>query len=121
MGAFLMAMRVRGETVAEVTGAARYLRSKMLAVEAPPGTIDIVGTGGDGHNTYNVSTCAAIVAAAAGLKVAKHGNRSVSSLSVLPMWLTALGVKIDGGAEVSRRAIETAGVGFLWRRCITLP
>ena len=86
----------------------------MLRIEAPVGTIDIVGTGGDGHNTYNVSTCAAFVAAGAGLRVAKHGNRSVSSLSGASDVLTALGVKIDGGADVTRRAITDAGVGFLW-------
>src|SRR5262245_40538061 len=67
MGAFLMGLRVRGETVAEITGAARFLRAKMIPVSVPDGTVDIVGTGGDGLNTYNVSTCAAFVAAGAGL------------------------------------------------------
>ena len=81
MGAFLMALRVRGETIREITGAARLMRERMTLVEAPPGAVDIVGTGGDGHGTYNVSTCAALVAAGAGVPVAKHGNRSVSSLS----------------------------------------
>ena len=78
MGAFLMALRVRGETADEIMGAAQMMRSRMVRVEAPPGAVDIVGTGGDGHGTFNVSTCAALVAAGAGVKVAKHGNRSVS-------------------------------------------
>ena len=81
MGGFLMALRVRGETVAEITGAAKLLRAKMTKVDAPAGAVDIVGTGGDGHGTFNVSTCASLVAAGAGLKIAKHGNRAVSSLS----------------------------------------
>ncbi len=114
MGAFLMALRLRGETVAEITGAARLLRSKMLTVDAPAGAIDIVGTGGDGHNTYNVSTCAALVAAGAGLKVAKHGNRSVSSLSGASDVLAALGVKLDVPPSTNERAIREAGCGFLW-------
>ena len=79
MGAFLMAMRVRGETVDEITGAAEFLRAHMTGVTAPSDAVDIVGTGGDSHGTYYVSTCAALVAAGAGLIVAKHGNRSVSS------------------------------------------
>ena len=79
MGAFLMALRVRGETVEELTGAARMMRAKMTPVTAPAGAVDIVGTGGDAQGTYNVSTCACFVAAGAGLTVAKHGNRSVSS------------------------------------------
>ena len=78
MGAFLMALRVRGETVEEITGAARLLRSRMLTVNAPAGAVDIVGTGGDSHGTYNVSTCASLVAAGAGLKIAKHGNRRIA-------------------------------------------
>ncbi|MEQ1650129.1 MAG: anthranilate phosphoribosyltransferase, partial [Hyphomicrobiaceae bacterium] len=79
MGAFLMALRVRGETVDELTGAAQMMRSKMLRVNAPQGAVDIVGTGGDAHGTFNVSTCSSLVAAGAGLKIAKHGSRSVSS------------------------------------------
>ncbi|MGD9668341.1 MAG: anthranilate phosphoribosyltransferase [Hyphomicrobiaceae bacterium] len=114
MGAFLMALRVRGETVEEITGAARLLRARMLTVNAPAGAVDIVGTGGDQHGTYNVSTCAAIVAAGAGAKVAKHGNRSVSSLSGASDVLTALGVKVDVGPNVVARAISQAGVGFMW-------
>ncbi len=114
MGAFLMALRVRGETVAEITGAARFLRAKMRPVTAPDDAIDIVGTGGDGHATFNVSTCAAFVAAGAGLNVAKHGNRSVSSLSGASDVLSALGVNLDVPPETAARAIREAGVGFLW-------
>lgn len=114
MAAFLMALRVRGETVAEITGACRLMRSRMLSVEAPPNAVDIVGTGGDGHGTYNVSTCAAIVAAGAGVPIAKHGNRSVSSLSGASDVLTALGVKLDVPPVVISRALAGAGVGFMW-------
>ena len=114
MGAFLMALRVRGESVAEITAAAKLMRSKMLRIRAPAGAVDIVGTGGDGLSTYNVSTCAALVAAGAGLKVAKHGNRSVSSLSGASDVLAALGVTLDGPAKNVEAAIAEAGVGFLW-------
>jgi len=114
MAAFLMALRVRGETIPEITGATRLMRERMLPVEAPPNAVDIVGTGGDGHNTFNVSTAAALVAAGAGVPVAKHGNRSVSSLSGASDVLTALGVKIDVPPMVISRAIAEAGVGFMW-------
>ena len=114
MGAFLMALRVRGETIDEITGAARFLRARMLPVDVPEDAIDIVGTGGDGHGTYNVSTCAALVAAGAGARVAKHGNRSVSSLSGASDVLTALGVRLDVAPPVVSQAISDAGVGFLW-------
>jgi anthranilate phosphoribosyltransferase len=114
MGAFLMALRVRGETVEEIAGAARMLRARMHRVEAPADAVDIVGTGGDSHGTYNVSTCASLVAAGAGLVVAKHGNRSVSSISGASDVLAALGVKLDVTANTVTRAIETAGVGFMW-------
>jgi anthranilate phosphoribosyltransferase len=114
MAAFLMALRVRGETIPEITGAASLLRERMLTVEAPPNAIDIVGTGGDGHNTFNVSTCAAIVTAGAGVPVAKHGNRAVSSLSGASDVLSALGVKIDVPPLVISRSIAEAGVGFMW-------
>lgn len=114
MGAFLLKLRERGETVEEVTGAARLLRARMTPVTAPAGTIDIVGTGGDGHHTYNVSTCATFVAAGAGARVAKHGNRSVSSLSGASDVLSALGVKLEVPPTVISRAIAEAGVGFMW-------
>jgi anthranilate phosphoribosyltransferase len=114
MGAFLMALRVRGETVEEITGAAQMMRSKMRRVNAPPGAVDIVGTGGDAHGTYNVSTCAALVAAGAGLKIAKHGSRSVSSLSGASDVLTALGLKLDVDNDTIVRAIDQAGVGFMF-------
>jgi anthranilate phosphoribosyltransferase len=114
MGAFLMGLRMRGETVDELTGAARLLRTRMLPVSAPADAVDIVGTGGDGLKTYNVSTCAALVAAGAGLVIAKHGNRSVSSLSGASDVLTALGVKIDLNPAQIADVIEKTGVAFLW-------
>lgn len=114
MGAFLMALRVRGETVDEIAGAARMMRSRMNRVEAPADAVDIVGTGGDGHGTYNVSTCASLVAAGAGLKIAKHGNRSVSSISGASDVLSALGVKLDVPPNRISEAIAEAGVGFMW-------
>lgn len=114
MGAFLMALRVRGETIEEITGAAQMMRAKMNRVAAPAGAIDIVGTGGDSHGTFNVSTCSCLVAAGAGVKVAKHGNRRVSSLSGASDVLTELGVKVDAGPETVAKAIDAAGVGFLW-------
>ena len=114
MGAFLMALRVRGETVEEITGAALLMRAKMTKVEAPADAVDIVGTGGDGHGTFNVSTCAALVAAGAGVPVAKHGNRSVSSISGASDVLAALGVKLDVPPATITREITEAGVGFMW-------
>ena len=104
MGAFLMALRVRGETVEEIAGAAQMLRASMNRVEVPPGAIDIVGTGGDSHGTYNVSTCAALIAAGAGVKVAKHGNRRVSSSSGASDVLSELGVKLEVPPTPSRVA-----------------
>jgi anthranilate phosphoribosyltransferase len=114
MGAFLMALRVRGETIGEITGAARFLRSRMTTVDAPPDAVDIVGTGGDSHGTYNVSTAATFVAAGAGVTIAKHGNRAVTSLSGSSDVLGALGVKLDVPPVVVSRAISGSGVGFLW-------
>jgi anthranilate phosphoribosyltransferase len=113
MGAFLMALRVRGETVEEITGAARTMRTKALAVEAPADAIDVVGTGGDGAGTFNVSTAAAIVVAGCGVPVAKHGNRKASSLSGAADVLEALGVNINADMSLVRRAIREAGIGFL--------
>jgi len=114
MGAFLMALRVRGETVEEITGAVQMMRSRMHRVTVPDGAVDIVGTGGDGHGTYNISTCAALVAAGAGLKIAKHGNRRASSMSGASDVLATLGVKLDVPFETITRCVEEAGVGFMW-------
>jgi anthranilate phosphoribosyltransferase len=114
MGAFLMALRVRGETVEEITGAAQMLRARMNRVAVPADAIDIVGTGGDSHGTYNISTCAAFLAAGAGAKVAKHGNRRVSSKSGASDVLTQLGVRLDVPFEVVSRCVAEAGFGFLW-------
>lgn len=114
MGAFLMALRVRGETTEEITGAARFLRSRMTTVDVPPDAVDIVGTGGDSHGTFNVSTAATFVAAGAGVTVAKHGNRAVTSLSGASDVLSALGVKLDVPPVAVTRAISEARVGFLW-------
>jgi anthranilate phosphoribosyltransferase len=113
IGAFLMALRVRGETVDEITGAVRTMRAKALAVKAPEGAIDVVGTGGDGSGTYNISTAAAIVVAGSGVPVAKHGNKALSSKSGAADVLTALGVNIDADLSLIERAIAEAGIGFL--------
>jgi len=113
MGAFLMALRVRGETAEEITGAVAAMRSKMLAVRAPENAIDIVGTGGDGSGSYNVSTLASLIVAACGVPVAKHGNRAASSRSGAADTLTALGVRIGIPPEGVERCICEAGVGFM--------
>jgi anthranilate phosphoribosyltransferase len=113
MGGFLMALRVRGETVEEITGAVAAMRAKMVAVKAPPEAIDIVGTGGDSAGSYNVSTLAAIIAAASGAVVAKHGNRALSSRSGAADTLAALGVRIGISPEGVERCIEEAGIGFM--------
>src|SRR5271169_331947 len=113
MGGFLMALRVRGETVEEITGAVAAMRSKMAAVKAPPDAIDIVGTGGDGSGSFNVSTLAAIITAACGITVAKHGNRAASSRSGAADTLAALGVKIGLSPDGVERCIHEAGIGFM--------
>src|SRR5438045_7532419 len=109
-----MALRVRGETVDEVMGAVETMREKMLRVDAPADAIDIVGTGGDASGSYNISTCASFIAAGAGLKVAKHGNRALSSKSGAADVLAALGVKIDLRPEEISRCISEAGLGFMF-------
>ena len=114
IGGFLMALRVRGETVSEISGAVATMRAKMLRVEAPAGAIDIVGTGGDNSHSVNISTGSAFVIAAAGVPVAKHGNRGLSSLTGAADVLTALGVKIDIAPEAIGRCIHEAGVGFMF-------
>lgn len=113
MGAFLMALRVRGETVPEITGAAKTMRAKALHIEAPENAMDVVGTGGDAKGTYNVSTASAFVVAGAGVPVAKHGNRAFSSKSGAADVLTALGVNIEADMELVKKAIWEANIGFL--------
>ncbi|MSO89525.1 MAG: anthranilate phosphoribosyltransferase [Rhodospirillaceae bacterium] len=113
IGAFLMALRVRGETVEEITAAARIMRAKALRVEAPPDAIDAVGTGGDALGSFNISTATAIVVAGCGVPVAKHGNRAFSSKSGSADVLTALGVNVDVDPNVVAQAIRDAGVGFM--------
>jgi anthranilate phosphoribosyltransferase len=113
MGAFLMGLRVRGEAVSEIAGAARAMRARALAIEAPPGAIDTVGTGGDNSGSFNVSTAAAIVVAGCGVPVAKHGNRNFSSKSGSADILAALGVNLDCDMALVKRAIWEAGIGFL--------
>ena len=112
-GGFLMALRTRGEVVDEFTAAAAVMRSKCKPVKAPAGAMDIVGTGGDGKSTLNISTAAAIVTAGAGVVVAKHGNRNLSSKSGTADALGELGVNVMVGPEVVERAIEEAGIGFM--------
>ena len=113
MGAFLMALRVRGETVDEIAGAARIMRAKAVAVDAPPGTIDTCGTGGDSSGSFNISTASALVAAGCGVPVAKHGNRALSSKSGSADVLTALGVNIDADLSIVRACLWEIGIGFL--------
>jgi anthranilate phosphoribosyltransferase len=113
LGGFLMALRVRGESVDEITGAVTAMRSKMARVSAPEGAIDIVGTGGDGSGSYNVSTLAALIVAACGVPVAKHGNRAASSKSGTADTLSALGVKIGLPPAAVERSIGEAGIGFM--------
>jgi anthranilate phosphoribosyltransferase len=114
MGGLLMALRVRGETVDEITGAVSAMRAKMQRVSAPPEAIDVVGTGGDASGSFNISTCAALIVAGAGVPVAKHGNRALSSRSGAADVLAALGVKIDPTPEKIARCIREAGIGFMF-------
>ncbi len=114
MGGLLMALRVRGETVDEITGAVSAMRAKMLTVKAPADAVDIVGTGGDGSGSVNVSTCASFILAGAGVPVAKHGNRALSSKSGAADALTALGVNINITPEQVGRCIAEAGIGFMF-------
>ena len=113
MGGFLMALRVRGETVEEITGAATVMRAKMTTIERPEGAIDICGTGGDGSGTYNISTASQFVVAACGVPVAKHGNRAASSKSGASDVLEALGVNIEADMGVIERALAEVGTCFL--------
>jgi anthranilate phosphoribosyltransferase len=113
MGAFLMALRVRGETVDEIAGAARVMRAKVLPVKAPAGAIDTCGTGGDAQGTYNISTAAALVVAGGGVPVAKHGNRALSSKSGSADVLAALGVNLDCDMALVERSLNENNIGFL--------
>ena len=114
MGGLLMALRVRGETVDEITGAVTTMRAKMLGVKAPPGAVDVVGTGGDASGSFNISTCASFILAGAGVPVAKHGNRALSSKSGAADVLQALGVKIELDATQVGLCIREAGIGFMF-------
>ncbi|MDQ0507456.1 anthranilate phosphoribosyltransferase [Xanthobacter agilis] len=114
MGALLMGLRVRGETVDEIAGAVSVMRAKMLPVSAPAGAVDVVGTGGDASGSYNISTCASFIVAGAGVPVAKHGNRALSSKSGAADVLTALGVRIDLAPAGISRCIAEAGIGFMF-------
>jgi len=114
IGALLMAMRVRGETVPEITGAVRAMRARMTAIEAPDGAIDVCGTGGDGAGTLNVSSAVTFVVAACGVPVAKHGNRALSSRTGGADVLTALGVNVDAPMERLPAILHDAGAVFLF-------
>jgi anthranilate phosphoribosyltransferase len=114
IGAFLMGLRVKGESVGEIAAAVSILREKMVQVDAPEDVIDIVGTGGDGAETLNISTATAIVVAGAGVPVAKHGNRALSSKSGASDVLQALGVKIDLTPAQISQCIREAGIGFMF-------
>jgi anthranilate phosphoribosyltransferase len=114
MGGLLMALRVRGETVDEITGAVTAMRAKMLRVKAPADAVDVVGTGGDGSGSVNVSTCASFIVAGAGVPVAKHGNRALSSRTGGADVLTALGVNIDAPIERLPAILREAGAVFLF-------
>ncbi|WP_240002268.1 anthranilate phosphoribosyltransferase [Oleisolibacter albus] len=113
MGGFLMALRVRGETVDEITGAARTMRAKAIRIQAPAGTIDTCGTGGDSAGTYNISTAVAFVVAGCGVPVAKHGNRAVSSKSGAADVLGALGLNLDADFPRIEQALREANIAFL--------
>ncbi len=114
IGGFLMALRVRGETVDEISGAVTVMRSKMLEVDAPDDAMDIVGTGGDGTGTYNISTCTAFVVAGCDVPIAKHGNRALSSKSGAADVLMALGVNLELDPAQIATCIREAGLGFMF-------
>ncbi len=114
IGSFLTALRLKGETVEEITGAAKVMREKAARIDAPEGVVDTCGTGGDMAHTFNISTTAAIVVSAAGVPVAKHGNRSVSSRSGSADVLEALGVRIDLPPEKVQTCLFETGLAFLF-------
>ena len=113
-GAFVTALRIKGETVEEIAGLAKTMRAKALRVEVAPPVLDVVGTGGDGQNTFNISTTSAFVAAGAGLKVAKHGNRAASSQCGAADVLESLGVKIDLTPAQVKQCLIQVGIGFMF-------
>lgn len=113
IASFLVALRMRGEHVNEISAAVDVIRAKALPVSAPEGAMDIVGTGGDGSGTLNISTATAIVTAGCGVPVAKHGNRALSSKSGAADVLTALGVNLETEVQVIEQAIREAGIGFM--------
>ncbi|HTQ12395.1 MAG TPA: anthranilate phosphoribosyltransferase [Rhizomicrobium sp.] len=114
LAAFLIALADRGPTVAEILGAARVMRAKMRTIEAPPGAVDLCGTGGDGQGTLNVSTAVSFVVAACGVPVAKHGNRNMSSRTGAADVLEALGARIDLPPEAAQACLRETGLCFLF-------
>lgn len=114
IGGFLMALRLRGETIDEISAAVETMRAKMIPVKAPDHAIDIVGTGGDASGSYNISTCTAIVVAGCGVTIAKHGNRSLSSKSGSAEALAELGINLDLDANGISHCIHEAGIGFMF-------
>ncbi|TRZ48240.1 MAG: anthranilate phosphoribosyltransferase [Dehalococcoidia bacterium] len=114
IGAFVTALRLKGETVDEIVGLAKTMRAKSIPVTIAEPVVDTCGTGGDGLRTFNISTAAAFVAAGAGLKVAKHGNRAMSSQCGSADVLEALGVRIDLNAELVQRCLKEVGIGFMF-------
>ncbi|MCP3441327.1 anthranilate phosphoribosyltransferase [Bradyrhizobium sp. CCGUVB14] len=114
MGGLLLALRVRGETAEEIAGAVSAMRGRMRPVNVPPDSVDIAGTGGDGSGSVNVSTCASFIVAGAGIPVAKHGNRALSSRSGSADVLASLGVKIDLEPDDVARCVRDAGIGFMF-------
>ncbi|HAJ45389.1 MAG TPA: anthranilate phosphoribosyltransferase [Alphaproteobacteria bacterium] len=114
VAAFLVALRMRGETVEEITAAAQAMRARAIPVRAPIDAVDMCGTGGDARGTFNISTCASFVVAALGVAVAKHGNRAVTSRSGAADVLAALGVRLDLGPEALARCLDEVGIAFLF-------
>jgi len=114
LAALLVALRMRGETVDELAGFASAMRERVLRVDAPEGSIDVVGTGGDGSGTFNISTASALVVASTGVPVAKHGNRAITSRSGSADVLEALGVRIDHTAESAAASLREHRFAFLF-------
>ena len=113
IGGLLMAMRVRGETIEEITGAARAMREKVIKINAPPDALDTVGTGGDASGTFNISTASSFVVSAADVPVAKHGNKALSSKTGAADVLSELGVNLDCDMSVIQKAMDEIGICFL--------